>query len=81
MEKNNSNQFYDPYNFSGASPYMQGAANPLFEGNEQMAIPPAISPASQYEQQYMYYRYLTQMMDYKIKSKEYDRLSKELDKS
>ena len=32
------------------------------------------NPMSQYEQGYMYYRYMTQQMDYKIKCKEFDRL-------
>ena len=33
------------------------------------------NPIIQYEQAYMYYRYLTQQMDYKIKCKEYEKLS------
>lgn len=32
------------------------------------------NPAVQYEQAYMYYRYLSQQMDYKIKCKEYENL-------
>ena len=30
-----------------------------------------------YEQQYMYYRYLTQILEYKIKLKEYENLNKQ----
>jgi hypothetical protein len=37
---------------------------------------PIISPTMQYEQAYMYYRYLTQQMDYRIKCKEFERLNK-----
>ena len=33
------------------------------------------NPIMQYEQGYMYYRYLTQQLDYKIKCKEYEKLS------
>ena len=32
------------------------------------------NPIMQYEQAYMYYRYLTQQLEYKIKCKEYDKL-------
>ena len=37
---------------------------------------PMMNPMFQYEQAYMYYRYLTQQMDYKIKCKEYEKLCK-----
>lgn len=32
------------------------------------------NPMLQYEQAYMYYRYMSQQMEYKIKCKEYDKL-------
>jgi hypothetical protein len=32
------------------------------------------NPINQYEQAYMYYRYMAQMMEYKIKCKEYEKL-------
>lgn len=32
------------------------------------------NPIMQYEQAYMYYRYLTQQLDYKIKCKEYEKI-------
>lgn len=35
---------------------------------------PMFNPMVQYEQAYMYYRYMSQQMDYKIKCKEYDKL-------
>ena len=35
---------------------------------------PMFNPVMQYEQAYMYYRYLTQQMEYKIKCKEYEKL-------
>lgn len=35
---------------------------------------PMFNPVMQYEQGYMYYRYLTQAIEYKIKCKEYERI-------
>lgn len=60
-------------NYNGYQPYAP------FDGNN---IDPNISeqnffnPAVQYEQAYMYYRYLSQQMEYKIKCKEYENLYK-----
>ena len=49
-----------------------------YDGNnmEQGNIPDQnlFNPSMQYEQAYMYYRYLSQQMDYKIKCKEYENL-------
>ena len=65
MERNtdNMNNFYGmpPYNYDNS-----------FDPN--MAENPMFNPIAQYEQAYMYYRYLTQQMEYKIKCKEYDKL-------
>lgn len=35
---------------------------------------PFFNPMMQYEQGYMYYRYLAQQMEYKIKCKEYEKI-------
>ena len=35
---------------------------------------PAFNPMMQYEQAYMYYRYMCMQMEYKIKCKEYEKL-------
>lgn len=35
------------------------------------------NPMSQYEQGYMYYRFLTQQLEYKIKCKEFEKISNE----
>ena len=37
---------------------------------------PMFNPIAQYEQAYIYYRYLCMQMDYKIKCKEYEKLCK-----
>lgn len=42
---------------------------PNMDVNSQM-----FNPMVQYEQAYMYYRYMTQQLEYKIKCKEYDKL-------
>ena len=61
MDKNMENNF---------SPYMNVdiGADPLLGEN------PIFNPIMQYEQAYMYYRYLSQQMDYKIKCKEYEKM-------
>lgn len=55
-------------NFNGYSPY---DGNPM---DANMPESNLFNPAMQYEQAYMYYRYLSQQMDYKIKCKEYENL-------
>ena len=72
-----SKQFFDPYSFNnqftnqgmpqmpmeGDMNFMQGGAN--------------MNPIVFYEQQYWYYKYLCEMLNYKSKSREFDRQSKE----
>lgn len=59
MEYNN----YSPY-----PPYeLSGMENQNLNDN-------FFNPSAQYEQAYMYYRYLEKQMDYKIKCKEYENL-------
>lgn len=61
MDKNMENNFSLYMNFDiGADPLL--GENPMF------------NPIMQYEQAYMYYRYLSQQMDYKIKCKEYEKM-------
>ena len=64
--------YFDPYNFN-MQPNLQHT------NNVQPDIIPGVeapmNPSMYYEQQYMYYRYLTQVMDYKIKQKEFDKLN------
>ncbi len=67
MDKNTDfNNFggFPPY-----SPYMsyENIDNP-FQDNS------IFNPVFQYEQGYMYYRYLTKQLEYKIKCKEYEKL-------
>ena len=56
-------------NFYGMPPYNYDAN---YEPN--IGDNPMFNPMAQYEQAYMYYRYMTQAMEYKIKCKEYDKL-------
>ena len=59
-------------NFSNSNGFNQ------YENNfdSQMYEAPMINPIMQYEQAYMYYKYLTQQMDYRIKCKEYEKIAK-----
>lgn len=43
--------------------------------DSQMYDTPLVNPAMQYEQAYMYYRYLTQQVEYRIKCKEFEKLN------
>ena len=62
MDKNND--------FGGFSPYDMPN-----DFNSDMYKDPMFNPMLQYEQAYMYYRYLTMQMDYKIKCKEYEKMT------
>lgn len=61
-------------NYNGYQPYQSfDGTNPIDSNfNDQNLF----NPSSQYEQAYMYYRYLSQQMDYKIKCKQYEELNK-----
>ncbi len=45
-------------------------------GSNDMYKDPMFNPMLQYEQAYMYYRYLTMQMEYKIKCKEYEKMTR-----
>lgn len=77
MDKNQP--YFDPYNFSN-NVQMPNVANiPNVQTNQPDIdmMQQALSPAMYYEQQYMYYKYLTQMVEYKLKLKELERSSKD----
>lgn len=63
-----SQPFFDPYNFN-----MQNTTP------QPSTIDPTMdqlnNPMMYYEQQYMYYRYLTQVLEYRIKLKELENLN------
>ncbi len=65
MERNmdNMNNFYGmpPFNYDSG-----------FETN--INENPMFNPIMQYEQAYMYYKYMTQQIEYKIKCKEYEKM-------
>ena len=42
--------------------------------NSDMYKEPIFTPISQYEQSFIYYRYLCMQMEYKIKCKEYEKM-------
>lgn len=78
MDKNQG--FFDPYNFN-----LQNSGNIPPQANQNMPnqaliqnmdmIPQAMNPNMYYEQQYMYYKYLTQMLEYKMKLKEWENIT------
>ena len=49
--------------------------NPNDFNMNEMYKDPMFNPMLQYEQAYMYYRYLTMQMEYKIKCKEYEKMT------
>ena len=65
----------DYFNFSGynAPPYY-GYDTSDGSSSNQADSSNMFNPMVQYEQAYMYYRYLSQQMEYKIKCKEYEKL-------
>lgn len=77
MEKNQG--FLDPYNFN----IPQNNLNMNQQMPNQMAsdlsmgLETIANPSMYYEQQYMYYRYLTQVLEYKIKLREWENMNRE----
>ena len=67
MEKDFSNS-YSPFMDFGMPP--QGIGSQM-AGTED----PFFNPMAQYEQAYVYYRYLCMQMEYKIKCKEFEKLN------
>lgn len=65
MDKNYDFPPYSPYNIGFDSTMDDMYSNPMF------------SPIMQYEQGYMYYRFMCQQLEYKMKLKEYERLNKQ----
>lgn len=55
--------------FSGFSPFDTRGYDP-----NMINADPMFNPMMQYEQAYMYYRYLTMQLEYKMKCKEYEKL-------
>lgn len=81
MEK--GQPYFDPYNFNLQN--MQPGMQPNMQGMPNMNQMPDMdmmggNPAMFYEQQYMYYRYLTQMLEYKMKMKEWEKMNREATK-
>ena len=63
MEKNDYNNFYG-YQPPFGNTFQENFENTYSEFN----------PVTQYEQGYMYYRFLTQQLEYKIKCKEFEKI-------
>lgn len=74
MDKNSDFNYYGMPPFGAGGMYDMGADYSMNMGNNIDANA-MFNPLMQYEQAYMYYRYLSMQMEYKIKCKEYERLS------
>ena len=72
MDKNVDYNYYGMPPFSGPNMYDMNA-DPTMDSNAMF------NPLMQYEQAYMYYRYLSMQMEYKIKCKEYEKLTSKSD--
>lgn len=81
MDKNmDYNYFGMPFSGAGGMYDMNGDysmnSNSIGASVDPNTMPNAMfNPLMQYEQAYMYYRYLSMQMEYKIKCKEYERLT------
>ena len=76
MEKDFNNNFVPPFSDFNMNPNNMNMGfgydmNDIYKD-------PMFNPIAQYEQAYIYYRYLCMQMDYKIKCKEYERMSNDL---
>lgn len=67
-------QFFDPYNFNNMIMQPTTTQNTMSENNFVPNLQP--DPAMIYQQQFWYYSYLTKMLEYKIKLKEYECMNK-----
>ena len=72
MDKNVDYNYYGMPPFSGPNMYDINV-DPTIDSNAMF------NPLMQYEQAYMYYRYLSMQMEYKIKYKEYEKLTSKSD--
>ena len=68
-------QFFDPYNFNNMQIQPSTNTTQSIEDNSFSQMM-QMSPSMFYEQQYWYYNYLTKMLEYKIKLKEYENMNK-----
>ena len=69
MERDFNNSYIPPYmDYNMPPPNIGMDMNDLYKD-------PMFNPMMQYEQAYCYYRYLCMQMDYKIKCKEYEKMS------
>ncbi|MEG1705175.1 MAG: hypothetical protein RR290_01190 [Clostridia bacterium] len=76
MEK--GQPYFDPYNFNMQNiPNNMQAMPGMTPGSMPEMDMMTSNPAMYYEQQYMYYKYLTQMLEYKMKMKEWEKLNKD----
>lgn len=62
-------------------PFMDYGMPPQGADMNDLYKDPMFNPMVQYEQAYMYYRYLCMQMDYKMKCKEYEKMCGDFSRS
>ena len=72
MDKNVDYNYYGMPPFAGPNMYDMNTDSTM-DSNAMF------NPLMQYEQAYMYYRYLSMQMEYKIKCKEYEKMASKSD--
>lgn len=76
MDKNMDYNYYGMPPFGGNNMYDMGVDFGTSQNTaNSMDSNAMFNPLMQYEQAYMYYRYLSMQMEYKIKCKEYEKLT------
>lgn len=67
--------FFDPYNFNNV---VMQPINQQQNSMEENSFIPNIGPDPSmfYQQQFWYYSYMTKMLEYKVKLKEYENMNK-----
>ena len=77
MDKNIDYNYFGIPPFGNSGMYDMNGEYGANSGNINAGVDPnaIFNPLMQYEQAYMYYRYLSMQMEYKIKCKEYETLT------
>ncbi len=83
MDKNMDYNYFGMPPFGNGGMYDMNGNFGMDSSNVNSSIDPnaMFNPLMQYEQAYMYYRYLSMQMEYKIKCKEYEKLTSKLENS
>lgn len=76
MEQNQG--FFDPYNFNIPQNNMNQKMQNQMPQDMGLGLEGIANPAMYYEQQYMYYKYLTQVLEYRMKLREWENMNRDM---